>query len=331
MASEQCPGTLGIVLLQLGGPGSLEEVQPFLQSMFSDPDLFDMPIPSRLRAWLARQLSQWRAARARPLYAAIGGRSPIGDITRRQAELLQLELQGRLDCRVFVAMRYGRPSTDEAIRAVREASCDRLLLLPLYPQYCAATTGSSVSEWKRRCQANQLNLPTDLVGCYFSSNRYIEALTQRIEQGRRLLPPALPVHLVFSAHGLPESFVRRGDPYQRQIEETVRLVLARYTPGLPHSLCYQSRVGPQRWLRPSLSETLRRLGQADTSAVLVVPISFVSDHLETLSEIDIEAREDAARWGVREFATMPGLNDSQTFIQCLAELVLQKTGEATSR
>ena len=309
------------MLLQLGGPESLDDVQPFLEDMFRDPDLIDLPIPHRLRNWIARRASRWRSSSVRSLYASIGGKSPIGDSTRVQAELLEDELNPGLPSRVFVSMRYGRNTAADAIAAIRESSCDRILLLPLYPQYCAATTGSSINEWERHWEPAGLQIPTQAIDCYYSAPRYIQAVVERINEARLKLPPDAPVHLVFSAHGLPRSFIERGDPYQKQIEETVRLVVARCRADEPHTLCYQSRVGPQRWLEPSLTDTLRQLGEAGTDSVIVIPISFVSDHLETLSEIDIEAREHAAGWGISNFATMPGLNGSPVFIKALAELV----------
>lgn len=318
-AEKRAP--LGVVLFQLGGPGSLDEVQPFLESMFRDPDLFKLPIPDWLRAGLARWLSKWRAATVRELYASIGGKSTIGEITRQQANLLEAELGLSGPCRVFVAMRYGKPSSTDAIRSIREANCDRLVLLPLYPHYCAATTGSSLREWERCCQAAGLDLPTARIQSYASWPAYIEALVERIGEARARFGKNGTPHLVFSAHGLPRELARRGDPYPRQIKESVRHVLEKCGRDTPHTLCYQSKVGPQRWLEPSLPQTLRQLGQSKVPEVLVVPISFVSDHIETLSEIDIEARAEAARWGVRRFETMQGLNDSPTFIRALADLV----------
>lgn len=317
-------GLLGVVLLQLGGPESLDDVQPFLESMFRDPDLFDLPVPAWLRSSLARWLSAWRAAKARPLYESIGGKSPIGDLTRRQAELLEQSLRPSLPCRVFVAMRYGAASSEVAIEAVRRAGCDRLLLLPLYPHYSAATTGSSFREWERCCAGNDLQLPTERIDSYFSVPAYIAAVALRIDEALARFAIESRPHVVLSAHGLPKKFIRKGDPYQHQIEETTRLVLRRCSADAPHTLCYQSRVGPQEWLKPSLTETLRRLGRDGTDSVLVVPISFVSDHLETLSEIDIEAREEAARWGIVRFETMEALNDSPAFIAALTEIVMNR-------
>ncbi len=318
-ASNSAP--LGIVLLQLGGPSSLEEVQPFLENIFQDPELFDLPTPVSLRSWLAKRLSTWRAKQATPLYAAIGGRSPIGEITSRQAEALEQVMSQTLECRVFVAMRYGTPTTAMAVEAVQNSPCNRLVLLPLYPHYSAATTGSSLRDWERKAEENGLELPTVTIASYYSLPAYIAAISERLREALGRFPARSEPHVVFSAHGLPKKFIEQGDPYRDQIEETVRLLVRDCSLGTRHTLCYQSRVGPQRWLKPSLKETLRGLGRAGTKSVLVVPVSFVSDHLETLSEINIEARKIANAWGVRHFETMTGLNDGPAFIAALAELV----------
>ena len=319
---EEPPAPVAIVLLQLGGPSSLDEVQPFLENMFRDPELFNLPIPAWVQDWLAGRVSRWRAKQARPLYASIGGRSPIGEITARQADLLERELNRSLCSRVFVAMRYGKPSTEAAVEAVLAANCRSAILLPLYPQYSTATTGSSVREWRRCAARKQLDLPTATIDSYPSHPAYITAVAERVSAALARLPADSNPHVLFSAHGLPQKLVRQGDPYQRHVEETVQRVVRECNLQAPYTLCYQSRIGPQRWLRPGLTETLRRLGRSGCQAVLVVPISFVSDHLETLSEINIEAREQAMSLGIRHFETTTGLNDSPAFIQALAELVL---------
>lgn len=307
--------------MQLGGPESLDEVQPFLEKMFRDPDLFGLSIPPRIQGWLARRLSTWRAKSAAELYEAIGGGSPIRRITLEQAEELERELRAEIPCRVLVAMRYGSPSTVAAVEAVTAAGCGRVLLLPLYPQYSGATTGSSIQEWTTRCRERGLALPTDGIESYYRDRGYIAAVTERVSEalnrfGRHALP-----HLVFSAHGLPRKLIKQGDPYREQVRETVRLVREEFSFNLGHTLCYQSRIGPQRWLKPTLSETLRKLGSERVESVLVVPISFVSDHLETLSEINIEARKVALDCGIRQFEMTTGLNDSPLFISALASMV----------
>lgn len=319
---QESPASVAVVLLQLGGPSSLDEVQPFLENMFRDPELFNLPIPAWAQGWLAERAAKWRVKQARPLYASIGGRSPIGEITARQAHLLERELNRSMRSQVFVAMRYGKPSTEAAVEAVLAANCQSVILLPLYPQYSTATTGSSVREWHRCAARKQLDLPTAMVESYPSHPAYIAAVKERVSAALARLPAESNPHVLFSAHGLPQKLVRQGDPYQSQIEETVQEVVRQCALQAPYTLCYQSRIGPQRWLKPSLTETLRRLGRSGCRAVLVVPISFVSDHLETLSEINIEGREQAMSLGIRHFETTTGLNDSPTFIRALAELVL---------
>ena len=322
------------MLLQLGGPASLDEVQPFLESMFRDPDLLRVPIPRRLRNWLAARFAAHRAKHVRELYATIGGGSPIGRMTALQASMLEEAVRSRLRARVVVAMRYGGSGTAEAIEEVKNAGCSRLVLLPLYPQYSAATTGSSLREWKTCATRAEMDLPTGIVRSYATHPGYIAAVAQRLREGLGALPEDPTPRVVFSAHGLPQKYVRQGDPYQSQIERTVALVGNVCGLSEPTTLCYQSRVGPQRWLRPSLEDTIRKLAAEGAKSILVVPVSFVSDHLETLSEIDIEARQLAIASGVRYFATMPGLNASTAFIEALADLALgadpAKAGGATA-
>lgn len=314
---------LGVVLLQLGGPDSLEAVQPFLEQMFRDPDLLNLRIPGWIQGWLARKFAVRRTVHVRQLYASIGGKSTIGEITHLQANLLAKRLRHSIDCKVFVAMRYGNHSSKEAIESILEAGCEQLILLPLYPQYCSASTGSSLNEWYRCCRAMGLDLLTVQIDSYCSAKMYICALVQRIHETLNKFPADISPHLVFSAHGIPSSLITKGDPYQKQIEQTTQLVVRECPKSLPHTLCYQSKATPVAWLEPSLTKTLKNLGKSGTQAVLVIPISFVSDHLETLSEINIEARRDAESWGIRHFQMMPGLNDSPLFIDALAELVLQ--------
>ncbi len=321
---ETGAGSIAVVLLQLGGPTSLEDVEPFLEGMFLDPDLIRLPVSRRLRARLAAKLAAWRAKSSRPLYAAIGGKSPIGEITRRQAELLERELSSSVPCHVFVAMRYGNPSTTATVQKVLAAGCSRVILLPLYPQFSTATTQSSTKEWDLRSDEAGLTLPTERIECYFANPGYIGAVAERVREALARFEGLPAPHVVFSAHGLPRKYVREGDPYQQQIEETVRLVCEQIHSGLASTLCYQSRLGPQRWLGPSLSSTLKRLGRQGAQSALVVPISFVSDHLETLSEVDIEARKLALASGIRHFATTEALNDSPAFITSLARLVLDR-------
>lgn len=322
----------GVVLFQLGGPDSLDAVEPFLFNLFSDPDIIDFPFARLGRPALARLIAKRRAAKVRAHYSRIGGKSPLRELTDRQALALERELRKTIDARVFVAMRYWHPLTDEAARQVRELAPNQLILLPLYPQYSRTTTESSLNEWRRKFDPASFAPPAEeiLIREFYNQPLYLDAVVEKIYEGLERFsdPSSRPedVHLIFSAHGVPESVIKAGDPYQAQIEETVRLVMARGKWPNPHHLCYQSRVGPGRWLRPMLDETLDALARKGSPRLLVIPIAFVSDHVETLGEINIEARKHAGRLGLGQFEVMPALNDSPAFIRALAELVLSKVG-----
>jgi protoporphyrin/coproporphyrin ferrochelatase len=321
--------SIAVVLFQLGGPDSLEAIEPFLLRLFRDPDIIDFPFAKIAREPLARIISATRAKKVRNHYAEIGGRSPILEFTRRQARALEDELSGVIKTRVFVAMRYWHPLTEEAVRAVEAFAPDELVLLPLYPQYSKTTTGSSLNEWNRQIGSSVLRkVPTRIIREFYSDAAYLHSLSTQIEKSLSNFSAGEEVHLVFSAHSVPVSVIERGDPYQAQIESTVERLLELGGWRFPHTLCYQSKVGASKWLQPSLHSTLKALGERRTHNVLVVPVAFVSDHVETLSEINIEAREEAAHHGIRRFELMPGLNDDPSFIRALAGLVL---GEAVPR
>jgi len=321
---------VGVVLFQLGGPDSLEAVEPFLYNLFCDPDIIDFPFARLAREPLARLVASRRARRVQKHYAQIGGKSPLRELTELQARRLESELRNSLEARVFVAMRYWHPLTAEAVCQVLNHQVRRLVLLPLYPQFSVVTTGSSLKEWERNFSPGH---PVDIriIRDYHTHPLYIQAIVERMNEGleqfRKTNGSALrvpsDVHLLFSAHGVPESIIKSGDPYQAQIEATVRLVRERGAWTNPHSLCYQSRSGPGRWLGPSLHEALQTLASNGGERVLVVPISFVSDHVETLYEINIEARELAERLGIQRFHVTMGLNGSPTFIRALADIVLR--------
>ncbi len=317
--------SIGVVLFQLGGPDSLDAIEPFLLNLFRDPDIIDFPFARIAREPLARLISSTRAKKVRDHYAEIGGKSPILEFTRRQAHALEKELRNYCDARVFIAMRYWHPLTEEAIQAIEEYAPHELVLLPLYPQYSTTTTGSSLNEWNRQVESSPVrNTPVRIVKEFFSHSGYLDAVIQKISHSLEKFPAGEEIHIVFSAHSVPIRVIKRGDPYQRQIEKTVELVLQRSKWSFPHTLCYQSKVGASKWLQPSLHETLRKLGQCQTKNVLIIPIAFVSDHVETLSEINMEARVEAVGHGIEQFEMMPGLNDSPLFIQALAEMVVGK-------
>jgi ferrochelatase len=320
--------TVGVVLFQLGGPDSLDAVEPFLVNLFSDPDIIDFPFARLARPSLAKLVARNRAGKVRHHYKEIGGRSPIRELTERQARALEQELRATVDARVWVAMRYWRPLTEEVVREVAAAPPDELALLPLYPQYSKVTSGSSLREWERRAKA--LNIPTRTVPEFYRHPLYLDALAERINQALERFPAGQPPALVFSAHGVPLSVIESGDPYCRQTEETVTLVRRRGGWSNPDFLCYQSRVGPGRWTEPMLHSTLQTVRASGARRVLVVPISFVTEHIETLHEIDIEARQQAEKLGFEQFEMMPALNDSPLFIQCLADLVLKSVAAKVS-
>ncbi len=289
--TERC---LGIVLFQLGGPDTLDAIQPFLFNLFCDPDIIDFPFARIGRRPLARLISATRAKKVQHHYSVIGGGSPIRKFTETQAKALEARLESLgINARCFVAMRYWHPFITEAIEQVRAANCDEIVLLPLYPHYSSTTTGSSLNEWNRNfCD----DIPVRRVESFYRDELYLASLV-------------------------------KGDPYQRQIEETVRLLMHHGRWPNHHRLCYQSKVGASKWLQPSLHRTLRDLAAEKVRDVCVVPVSFVSDHVETLGEIDHEAREEAHRLGIRQFEMTEGLNDSPKFINGLAHLVLRALDE----
>ncbi len=317
----------GVVLLQLGGPDSLESVQPFLYNLFCDPDIIDLPFAFLFRKRLAKYISTKRAPKVQELYKAIGGKSPILDLTNQQARALEKELRKTIGANVYVAMRYWHPMTDVVVNQLYHDGVDKVVLLPLYPHFSKTTTGSSVNEWNRVLKLqNRQPLPTTVVDHYYDHPLYIDAIVQNINLALDKLPreDRQKVHLVFSAHGTPVKLVKDGDPYSHHIRKTYGAVVKKGNFGLQHCLCFQSKVGPQKWLEPSLDQTIERLGKEKVTHVVVVPIAFVSDHIETLSEINIEAREEARELGIHYFDMMPALNTQPLFISALADLVLRK-------
>jgi ferrochelatase len=312
---------LGVVLFQLGGPDSLQAIEPFLYNLFCDPDIIDFPFARIARQPLAKLISTRRARHVAHHYAEIGGKSPILEFTRRQAEALEAELRREFDVRVVIAMRYWHPFTQEAIATLAAHAPGEIVLLPMYPQYSKTTTGSSLNEWRRRFQPNGWNPRVHVIPEFYEDAGYLDAVVGAIDASVRGFEDPADLDIVFSAHSLPVAVIERGDPYQRQIERTVDLVWERGDWPAHRHICYQSKVGASKWLRPSMHETVKNLAAAGSRHVLVAPISFVSDHVETLHEIDIEHREQARGLGIEDFRMMPGLNDSPAFIAALAGIV----------
>jgi ferrochelatase len=323
---------VGIVLFQLGGPDSLEAVEPFLRNLFLDPDIIPMGPLGFLRGPLASYIAKRRSVPVRGRYAMIGRRSPIALLTERQRVKLALALSPYLDPVVTTAMRYWKPFTTEAVAAIEAASpLDHLVLLPLYPQHSYATTLSSLKEWHRVYGKPAGGPPEFTVESFYDHPYYIQALVEKIGVCLRQFPDSSRIHLLFSAHGIPTSLVERGDPYPKHIAETVRLVNeqgSRRYPNWPRTqiLCYQSRVGPMKWLEPPFLETMERLGREGVKEMLVVPVSFVTEHIETLHEINIDGRMDAKKFGIERFRMMPAVGDCPAFIAALKDLVLKKLG-----
>ncbi len=325
------------MLFQLGGPDSLEAVEPFLLNLFLDPDIIPLGPFGLLRRPIAKVISSRRSVPVAGRYAEIGRRSPIETLTERQRVRLVEAVSPYIDAVAVVAMRYWHPFTAEAVNAQHRAEpLDEIVLLPLYPHYSYATTLSSLKEWRRVTDLVQWKQPAGkpperTINNFHDHPLYIQALVQRIGSVLRQFPDSSRIHLVFSAHGLPMSLVEKGDPYPKQIEETVRLVCelgAKQYNGWPrtHLLCYQSRVGPAKWLQPPLTGTIERLGREGVKEMLVAPISFVTEHIETLHEINIEAREEAEKLGIERFRMMPAVGDSPLFIAALKDLVLKAVG-----
>jgi ferrochelatase len=315
---------VAVVLFNLGGPDSPDAIEPFLRNLFSDPAI--LRVPAMVRRFLAPFLARKRAATAKGIYAKIGGRSPILEQTRAQAAALEKALAMRSSTeafRSFVAMRYWHPLIGEAAAAVQAWAPDRIILLPLYPQLSTTTTASSVGEWQRTAQAIGLTAPVQAICCYPGEAGFITAAAALVREAYEPAAASGPTRVLFSAHGLPEKVVRSGDPYPWQVERTARAIVERLAiPGLDWRVCYQSRVGPLKWIGPSTDSEVSRAGE-EGKAVVLFPIAFVSEHSETLVELDIEYHELAHRAGVRAWCRVPTVGTHPAFIGGLADLVLQ--------
>ena len=320
---------VGIVLFQLGGPDSLDTVEPFLRNLFLDPDIIPLGPLNFIRGPLARYIAKKRAPPVAQRYGQIGRRSPIGILTERQRTKLVAAVSPYIEPVAVTAMRYWKPLTQDAVAALNKARrLDELVLLPLYPHFSYATTLSSLKEWRRVYGEPDDALPERSIEHFFDHPSYIQALVTNIGKCLRQFADSSRIHLVFSAHGLPMSLVEKGDPYPRHVEETIRLVNesgAKQFANWPkmHLLCFQSKVGPAKWLEPSFVGTLDKLGHEGVKEMMVVPISFVTEHIETLHEINIEGRADAKKAGIQRYRMMPAVGDSRHFIECLKQLVLR--------
>ncbi len=324
---------LAVVLFNLGGPDRTEAVEPFLFNLFNDPAIIALPAP--LRWPLAKLIAKRRAPTARAIYAELGGGSPLLAETEAQAMALARALnQAMTDegdaVAVFIAMRYWRPMSDETAAAVKTFAPDEIVLLPLYPQYSTTTTGSSLKEWKRAAAKAGLTQPTRAACCYPTEAGFVRAHVAQIVPALHEAANHGKPRLLFSAHGLPKKVVAGGDPYQWQVERTCAAVVAALAdmrsgadldgPDLDWAVCYQSRVGPLEWIGPSTEEELARAG-GDRVPVVVVPIAFVSEHSETLVELDIEYRKRAREYGVPDYVRVRTLGVQKEFIAALVRIV----------
>jgi ferrochelatase len=319
---------IGVVLLNLGGPDSLDAVEPFLFNLFSDPDIIDFPGSFLFRKRLAKLISTRRSPGVIKQYEEIGGKSPLKDYTLQQAALLEERLNEHLPAKVYVAMRYWKPFTDEALDAIERDGVKKVILLPLYPQFSKATTTSSVKEWEKLLAKRVVDVEHSLIEHYYDHPTYIDAFVERVQQGLERFPDDIrdDVTILFSAHGTPMKLVKQGDPYSHQIAKTVTAIMDRGAFEQTHTLCYQSKVGPLKWLTPSTPDTIAELAGRGVKHMLLVPVAFASDHLETLFELGIEYRRQAKERGVVQYEVTEGLNDSSKFIDALAELVFETIG-----
>ncbi len=307
---------IAIVLFNLGGPDSPDAVQPFLRNLFSDPAI--IRLPSLLRKPLAGFIAGRRAPKARDIYARIGGSSPILGQTEAQARALEEALGPGHEWRGYVCMRYWHPMTEAVAASVKRFAPDRIVLLPLYPQYSTTTTASSVLAWQEAAAKAKLVVPTHTVCCYPDQQGFIEASVELLRDGLKQLEGRAP-RVLFSAHGLPEKIVKAGDPYQAQVERTAGAIAGRIG-GLDWSVCYQSRVGPLKWIGPSTDDEIRRAGK-DGKPVVLYPLAFVSEHSETLVELDMEYGHLAKESGVPAYVRVPTVGTHPAFIEGLASQV----------
>ena len=311
-----------VILFNLGGPDKLENVEPFLFNLFNDPAILNLP--TLLRYPLAKLISNRRAPIAKKIYAELGGSSPILQLTKEQSDALEIKLnqtQEENEYKCFIIMRCWNPRAKDVIKDVQLYGPDEVVLMPLYPQYSAATSGSSIKEWKDVCKKNNYHFKTSTICCYPTDHNFINAHTKEIIKKIKDLKN---FKLIFSAHGLPEKNIKKGDPYQWQVEQSVKKIVETLNDeSLDWVLSYQSRVGPLKWIGPS-TETIIIENSKLGKHIVLVPIAFVSEHSETLVELDIEYKEIADANGCKNYTRVPALGINEDFIKALSELIIKK-------
>jgi ferrochelatase len=311
-----------VILFNLGGPDKIENVEPFLFNLFNDPAI--LSLPTLLRYPLAKLISNRRAPVAKKIYAELGGSSPILKLTEEQSSALEIKLnqsQTEDEYKCFIVMRCWNPRAKDVIKDVRLYNPEDVVLMPLYPQYSAATSGSSIKEWKDVCKKNNYNVKTNTICCYPTDQNFINAHTIEIIKKIKDLKN---FKLIFSAHGLPEKNIKKGDPYQWQVEQSVKKIVESLNDkNLDWILSYQSRVGPLKWIGPSTEDIIIENSKVGKHIVLV-PIAFVSEHSETLVELDIEYKEIADANGCKNYTRVPALGINDNFIKAMSELIIKK-------
>lgn len=311
---------LAVVIFNLGGPDSPEAIQPFLFNLFNDPAILRLPNPMR---WMIAKFISWRRApTSKEIYDQVGGKSTLLPATEEQAAALKADIQDVAeDVEVFVFMRYWHPMVAETVSKIKAYDPDRIVLLPLYPQFSTTTTGTSVEAFKKEAVKQGLTAPQDSLCCYPIHHGFLDATVDNIRAALDEASAHGNPRLLLSAHGLPERTIKAGDPYQWQVEQTsTAIVEALDRPGIDWVTCYQSRVGPVKWIGPYTEDEVTRAGQ-DGVPVVIAPIAFVSEHVETLVELDIEFRELASESGVPFFSRVPAVAANCSFIRGLGELV----------
>ena len=311
-----------VILFNLGGPDKIKNVEPFLFNLFNDPAILNLP--TILRYPLAKLISNRRAPVAKKIYEELGGSSPILKLTKEQSKALEIKLnqtRTKNEYKCFIVMRCWNPRAKDVIKEVQLYGPEEVVLMPLYPQYSAATTGSSIKEWKDICKKNNYKVKTSTICCYPTDQNFINAHTKEIIKKIKDLKN---FKLIFSAHGLPEKNIKKGDPYQWQVEQSVKKIVENLNDeNLDWILSYQSRVGPLKWIGPS-TETIIIENSKIGKHIVLVPIAFVSEHSETLVELDIEYKEIADANGCKNYTRVPALGINEDFIKAMSELIIKK-------
>ena len=311
-----------VILFNLGGPDKLENVEPFLFNLFNDPAILNLP--TFLRYPLAKLIANRRAPTAKKIYQELGGSSPILKLTKEQASALEFKLNkddNSSEYKCFIVMRCWHPRAENVVKEVIDYGPDEIILMPLYPQYSAATSGSSINEWQNICKKNNFEVKTCTLCCYPTDDNFIQAHKDEIVKKIKNLDN---FKLIFSAHGLPEKNIKKGDPYQWQVEQSVdRIVKSLHIKNLDWILSYQSRVGPLKWIGPSTEDIIVENSKLGKQIVLV-PIAFVSEHSETLVELDIEYKELADKNGCKNYLRVPALGKNENYIKAMSNLIINK-------